>query len=363
LSLVAAVSAACNASPPAASVQGTSVTRSQLDSLLSEISQNAYAQCALELQGVNLPQSLTGAGQDTVSSDLASFELSTLVLQRLVDQDLARRGHPVTTADVTNARADLASQLTPGASNPSPCPGGLGGQQLVARLPGAFRSQQVSFLAAQEQLLITLGHVSVSRSTLAAYYAAHPAQFQEVCLSDVAVQTQAQAQAIYTAITSGAASFAAEAEQNSQNSIDSQTAADGGQIPCVPSSEIVNSVILGAIVGLAPGQISPPVFENTSATGGSGGVWFVLELDGRPGIPFSQAEPQIRQQLLSAQNAKVTAEFGRITKSAHVTVDPRYGSWSPAQGILPPKTPPAVDLLSRTADVPAGSGAASGVSG
>jgi hypothetical protein len=347
LVVAGALAAGCDLSPPAATVQGASVSRSQLDAVLSEISQNPYAQCALALQGVNLPATLSGAGDDTVSSALGSFELSTLVLEKLIDTDLARRGHPVTASDTSAARADLVSQLTAGSGSASPCPNGVDGQALVNRLPATFRADQVAFLAAQEQLAVTLGHVDIGPAALLAYYRNHSAQFQELCLSDIAVQSQAQAQSIHDAIASGSATFATEAQQNS---IDTQTAPNGGQIPCVPSSQVVNSVILGAIAGLKPGQISVPVFEqNASASGG--GVWFVLELNGRPDIPFSQAAPQIRQQLLSAQNTVVAAEFSRLAKTAHVDVDPRYGTWTAAQGIQAPKTPPAADLLSRSADL------------
>jgi len=358
LAALAAGGTACDLSPPAASVDGMSVSRSQLDAELSAISHSAYAQCALQLQGVNLPSTLTGAGGFTVSSDLASYELSTLVVERLADQDLTRLGHPVTSTDLADARTDLASELTAGASSSSPCPGGITGQLLVQRLPAGFRSGEVHFLAAQEQLAITLGHVDVGQSALLAYYQSHPSQFRQLCLSDIAVTSQAQAQSIRGAIEAGKETFATEAEQNS---IDTQTAANGGEIPCVAASEVVNGAILDAISGLSQGQISQPVFENASSSGGSG-VWFLLELDGRPAIPFAQAEAQIRQQLLAAQDSTVSAAFSRLAKAAKVTVDPRYGSWSPESGIQPPEPPPAADLLSRTADQPGGS-SSGGLSG
>jgi PPIC-type PPIASE domain len=359
LALAAVTAAACDLSPPAATVAGGNVSRSQLDDQLSEISQSPYAQCALVLQGVNLPTQLTGAGEATVPSSLASYVLSTMVLERLVEAELARQRHPVTSADLGAARNDLAMELTAGSSSPSPCPGQIDGQALVSHLPAGFRDDQIAFLAAQERLAATLGHVDLSDAALRAYYDAHQSQFQELCLSDIAVQSQAQAQSIHDAIASGSSSFATEAQQNS---IDTQTAADGGQIPCVPSSQIVNGVILAAVAGLSPGQLSAPVFEPGSGPGGSG-VWFVLQLNGRPDIPFSQAAPQIRQQLLSAQNSKVSAAFARLAQQSKVTVDPRYGSWSPKAGIRPPTPPPAADLLSRTADQPAASATSSAASG
>ena len=343
LAAVAAAGTACDLSPPAATVAGATVTTSQLNAQLSAIAQSPYAQCTLQIQGVNLPAKVTGAGDSTVTSELASFELSTLVLERLVTTDLARRGHPVTDGDVTSARQDLVAQLSSSASQ-SPCL--LSGRQLVDRLPAAFRNQQVRFLAAQERLAATLGKVDLSPAALFTYYQSHPTQFQEVCLSDIAVQSQAQAQQIHDAIASGASTFAAEAQQSS---IDTQTAANGGQIPCVATTQIVNQVITNAIAGLSPGQITQPVFEQTGTPGG-GGVWFVLQLDGRPNIPFESSQSQIRERLLSPANALVSAEFSRLAARADVSVDPRFGKWTVAQGIQPPTPPPPSDLLSASAD-------------
>ncbi len=343
LAALAAAATACDLSPPAATVAGSTITRRQLDDQLSLITGNSSVQCALQLQGVNLTGPLAGVGDDTVTSALATSELSTLVLERLVDQDVARHGATVTPSDRRAARTDFVNQLIP-TTSPSPC--GFSGEQLLSRLPVAFVKEQVAFLAGQERLAALLGHIDIGAGALRRYYDSHPAQFQQVCLSDIAVQTQAQAQQIHDAIAGGGATFEAEAKQFS---IDTQTAPAGGQIPCVASSEIVNSVILGAISGLGPGQLSQPVFEPPTGRGGSG-VWFVLRLNGRPEVPFTTAEAQIRQQLLASQNGVVSAEFARITRRADVVVDPRYGSWSAMVGVRPPMTPRAALLLSPTAD-------------
>jgi hypothetical protein len=351
-----AAGTACDLSPPAATVGTTTITRSQLDDQLALIAGNTDAQCALQLQGVNLAGPLTGAGDRTVTTSFATFELSTLVVQRLVDQDLARRGHPVTTANLQAARQDLVAQLTPTNAS-SPC--GLSGPSLLARLPKDFLDEQVQFLAAQEQLASVVGHVDVSHGALVRYYDTHPTQFQEVCLSAIAVQTQAQAQQIHDAIAGGHATFENEAMQFS---IDTQSAQSGGRIGCVPSAQIVNSVILDAISGLSSGQLSQAVFEPQTGSNGAG-IWVVLRVDGRPIVPFAQAESQIRQQLLSSQNSAVSAEFTKLTRRAHVVVDPRYGSWAGVAGVRAPLAPKPSYLLSPSADqgpAPAGPGTLAG---
>ena len=352
LAALAAAGTACDLSPPAATTDGGTVSTRQLVDQLELVANtnseaHAYVQCVLAAEGVNLPASVAGAGNDTVSSAFASFELSTLVLERLVHADLARRGRPVTPADLSAATSDLAAQVDAAAQSGS-CPQGATGPQVVDHLPAVFRQEQVGFLAAQERLAEVLGHVDLSVGGLMAYYQSHTSEFAEICLSDIAVQSQAQAQQIHDAIASGSATFAAEA---TQSSVDSQTAPQGGTLGCVARSAIANQVILSALAPLKAGQITQP-FQEPSTTGAS--LWLVLRFDGDKTVPFSQAETQIRQELLSAQNGTVSAEFGRITRAAHVTVDPRFGSWSATAGIQAPAPPPARDLLSRTADLSSG---------
>lgn len=345
LATLAVAGTACDLSSPAATAGSATISRGQLDSELILVANNQYVQCTLQLQGVTLPSPITGEGDDTVNSSVSSFELSTLVLEQLVSQDLAARHVSVTASDLSAARSDFVTEVTPSQSA-SPCPDGVQGQQLVSRLPGAFVDEQVKFLAEQELLAATLGHVDLSTQALQGYYNAHPSQFQEVCLSDIAVQSQAQAQSIRANIEAGKQTFAAAAQQSS---IDTSTSAGGGAIACVPMSEVVNNVVLDAINGLQPGQISQPAFEAQSM-GSTTGVWFLLEVNGRPLVPFSQAEPAIRNQLLATQNSTVSDEFAKLTKQAGVTVDPRYGTWSAAGGVQPPKSPPQDIVLSPSAD-------------
>lgn len=350
LAAAGALGAACDVSPPAATVGGATVTRSQLEAQLTADTSNrykTYTECALRLLGAAPPASLTGSGDATVDAGFASYELETLVFQHLVESDLAARHQTVTAADLDSARADLPLLLSPTSTTTSDC--GYSGTTLIRVLPGSFVDQQVRLIADQDRLEELVGHVDVSAAALAAYYAAHPAQFKEICLSDIAVTTQAQAQQAHDAIAKGTATFASEAQQVS---IDTQSAADGGQLGCVPSSEVVNGVILDAIAGLAPGQVSQPTYEPPSS--GGSGVWFILELDGTPQIPLSQAEPEIRQQLLAAANPQLAAEFTRITRHASVWVDPRYGSWSNTEGIVAP-IPPKPAELPAPATSPAGS--------
>ena len=341
----------CDISPPAATANGVGISQSQLGAQLTDAVQNKYALCVLQLQAPNLPASITGAGDSTVNSRFASYELSTLVLVQLISEDLARHHRTVTASEMSAARADLGVELGAVASSANtPCAGQASGAQLVAHLPPGFALDQVRYLADEEQLAAAVAHVDLGRAALQLYYFTHSSQFAQTCLSDIEVTSQAQAQSIRAAIASGSASFSNEAKQSS---LDTQTAQSGGVVtPCFTSSQLQSSMVLSSVPTLATGEVSQPV---QAATSSGSTVWLLLQVTSRPEVPFSSATSHIRLSLLSAQSAKISAEFNKLTSGARVTVDPRYGSWNRLQGILPPAPPPAKYLLSPSADQSAGS--------
>lgn len=343
LAALAVASTGCNLSPTAATVDGAPIAQSQLDAQLSDVVQSPFARCVLELQGTSLPSSLTGAGSSTVSSTLASYELSTMILEELISQDLTRLGHHVSASELSDAKTDLEAQLDSSieslseSGSPS-CASDLDGSELLSHLPAGFSSLQVRYLADEEQLAVAATHLDLSTSAVERYYLTHASQFAEVCLSDIEVASQAQAQSIRAAIASGASSFSAEARQSS---LDTSTAQNGGAIPCVPSSEVQNTTILSAIASLSTGQVSQPVQVSTSS---GSSAWILLEVNGRPELPINRVESEIRLTLLYAKDSALSRVFERITSEAKVTVDPQDGSWSRLRGVQPPVSPPAKDL-------------------
>jgi parvulin-like peptidyl-prolyl isomerase len=352
---VGAACTGCDVSPPAATVDGITITQSQLESQLSEIAQNQYALCAVELQGANLT-SVTGAGDSTVSSGFAAYELSTMVLNALIGKDLDQLHHPVTQSEVDSATTDLEVQFdSASSSGASQCAQQLTGAQLLQHLPASFSAQQVRYLADEEQLAVAVAHVDLSNAALERYYSAHLSDFSQTCISDIEVTSQEQAQLILAAISAGTSTFGDEAKQSS---IDTQTAPGGGAVtPCFTSAQIQGSSILSQISSLNTGQVSQPI-QTTTSSGST--VWLLLQVTSNPETPFSQVVPQIRLALLSAQDTKLSSEFNRIVSRARVTVDPRYGTWGHLQGVRPPVPPPAKFVLSPSADQAAGSSSALG---
>jgi hypothetical protein len=335
----------CDVSPAAATVNGVTITQSKLDTQLSDVAQNSYSRCLLQLEG-GLPSSVTGVGGNTVSSQLASSELSTLILGQLISRYLASHHVAVTTSAISSARADLEAGLVQAEQSAGSSPCGVAGRQLVERLPSSFANEEVGFLSDQELLAVSIGHLDLSTTGLKRYYSSHVSAFAEVCLSDIEVLSQSQAQSIRNSIASGSTSFGDAARADSE---DTSTSSNGGANPCFLMSGLQNASILSAIDALMPGQVSQPV-SVTSSTGQT--AWLLLQLNGRPELPFTQAATLAREMLLGTQSSKVSEELQHLTKAAHVNVDPRYGTWSHLKGVTPPVPPSTKYVLAPTANTP-----------
>jgi hypothetical protein len=342
------LTSACDVSPPAATVNGTTITQSQLNAQLSDFvnaTYGRYVQCTLELQGT-LPSSVNGVATNTVSTQLAAFELSTTILQELISQDLARRHVTVSGSELTAARQDLEAQLDSAESSGATTSCNLTGPQLIGKLPNGFSSVEVSYLADEEQLAVTLGHVSLDPTSIRHYYLTHSSEFAQVCLSVIGVSSQSEAQSILSSINSGSTTFSQAAKQDS---LLTDSAQNGGAYPCMLTSTLEGSSLLGPIEALSPGQLSQPLSE-TSSEGQT--LWLLVRMNGKPAEALRQARTQIREDLISAQNSKVTAELRRITATGDVWVDPRYGTWTKLRGVLPPTPPPTKYVLSPSAALP-----------
>ena len=95
-------------SPSAATVNGVTISQSQLQDQLTTVSGSTVAQCALsieESQSGGTPPPVAGTGDDTVSTQFAASQLNVLVAQTLEENELAARHQSVTAADI--AIADL----------------------------------------------------------------------------------------------------------------------------------------------------------------------------------------------------------------------------------------------------------------
>jgi hypothetical protein len=352
--VLGAGAAGCDLTPSAATVNGVSVSQSQLQDQLTVVSGSAVAQCALSIEeaqsGGTLPP-VAGTGDATVSTQFAAFELNSLVAQMLEQDSLAKRHVELTAADVSSAKQDYEAQLEAASTQvTSPC--NLTGTALVKRLPKAFVDQQAQSLAAQERLEEVVGHVDVSPSAVRAFYSSHLTDVTQLCLNLIIADDQASAQTIHDQIAAGA-SFAT-ASQGAGVQTDSP--ADGAG-PCVYPSDIVSQLgqtAATAVEGLADGQLAPPqgVPVPDQATGTTSTVWIVVGVRQHVLVPFAQTEVGLRQEILAMGASSLSAALERVVRSARVELDPRYGTWSSTHGVHAPTPPNPAFMLNTAVDQP-----------
>ncbi len=349
---VAVAASACTGSTGAATVGGTSISRATLNEQLAAIVDNADAGCVFSTVFAPTGATIPGAGEGTVTSEVASTELDDLVVDRLLTQDLAAHGRAITAADLQAARADLAAQVSGAVASASqsgslPAPCRSLSANPVASMPAVYGDQVVHFLAAQEQFRAMVGNVDISAGAIAQYYQQHQADFRQVCLHVIVSNSQAAAQQVHAAVAGGQ-SFAAAA---GGPGADTQLTPPSGQIPCELPATITSTfgtALSAAILGASPGQLLAPAAWTDPSTGGA--YWLVVRVDSLTALPLSQVTSTIREQLLSGTNTVAQAEFRKLVRQADVTVDARYGTWGATVGLQPPATPPAATVLNPAAN-------------
>ncbi len=343
--------AGCDLSPDAATVNGTTISQSELQDQLAAISGSSVARCALSIEdaqsGGTLP-TMKGTGQATVTTRFAAFSLNGLVAQTLEQGALAQRHVPVTAADVAAARKDYLAQLEVASTQvASPC--NLTGTALVNRLPKSFVDSQAVALAAQEKLEEVVGHVDVSPGAVRAYYNSHLSEVTQLCLNFIIATSQATAQTIHDAIAAGttfaAASKGPGADANSP---------PNGAGPCVFPNDVaaqLGSATATVVEGLADGQLAPPqaVSVPNQITGVNQTIWIVISVRAHQVVPFALTESGLRQEILAKGGPSFSAALGRVVRNARVELDPRYGTWSPTHGVAAP-TPPKPAFVLNTSD-------------
>jgi parvulin-like peptidyl-prolyl isomerase len=169
---------------------------------------------------------------------------------------------------------------------------------------------------------------------VAAYYQSNLPQFTTACVSVIATSTQAKAEQLVAQIDAGA-SFASVAKADS---IDTQTAANGGAIGCTYTEAQIEQAL--QVQSVTVGQPIAPVEDSSS------GSWVIYEVTSQTVAPLAEASPVVRRELLqSTSNVnRVSKEIVAFASTSDVSVDPKYGTWRGLE-IVPPTAPPSQYLL------------------
>ncbi len=360
------VVSACRVTPTAATANGDSIAVSTLNSRLSALNGTAAGQCLLQLEYPQLAaSSVEGAGSGTWLTSFASTILSGQVESLLAIQYGASKGITVGAADLAAAQseyestlngaisADVQQSTAAGAASACQGPDGtaLTGRALLDALPAGVRTADVRSQAVDDKLLAR--GADLSNSAVLAYYLANRPQFAVDCVSQIITGTQAQAEQIMSQLGSGA-DFASLARSNS---IDTQTAATGGQLGCRFTAAQVEQDL--QVTAITVGSPLTPVQT-------SGGQWAVYEVTSQTAEPVTAVASVIRSELLhSTPNVqRIDTELAAFARRSEIAVNPQYGTWRGLTVVTPPTPAPRYLLPGASASLATAAGtAASGGSG
>jgi parvulin-like peptidyl-prolyl isomerase len=299
---VLALSACGSARPPAAVVDGETITDAQLKDEMVLFSFLG------DLQQQPCGQAQTGESEDAAC---ARFTLSNLIQEDLVK-------HYATAHDITVADADVTAAVSQLESN-------LGGaDELDKRLKddGLTRSQ---FLALAHRLLLfsktqrAIGAATVDEDQLRNLYEQQKQQYTQIHAKHILVKDRSLAQRIAAQATPG--NFAALARKYST---DTGSASKGGDLGTLAASSLDPDFVAAALA-LQPGQISAPVHTQFG--------WHVILLVSADVQPFDQVKDQLSSTLTS--QAFGTWLQGRLT-AAEIDVNPKYGRLDTSTGAVVP---------------------------
>ncbi|HWD24420.1 MAG TPA: peptidylprolyl isomerase [Acidimicrobiales bacterium] len=333
LALVAGGAAACDASftPYAAKVNGSTISEKSIESDLRAIENNAPLKCIVS---ANNP--IIGAGgSGTFSSAFAASRLTSSVVSRLVESDLARR-HIAVTQVATGAAQNELSSLFQGQSTCTQNPSAA-----VQAFSPALRSSLVDPQAATDALSAQLAGEPLTVVGVANFARAHPITTSDQCVSVIFATSQSRAAALGAAIAQGA-SFATVAKASS---VESTSAANGGAIGCVVANSLP-SPINTMVTTLKIGEVSAPVAYS------SNGVTYYLLVEVTSRKPSLTTAAEV---LIGQGSAAESALVSRQLSQAKVEVNPSYGTWSNASGsfqVTPQHGPPAKFLGNVAAITP-----------
>jgi hypothetical protein len=320
------LASACDVTPPAATANGATISTGSLNTQLQALENTSAGGCLLQLENSQLtPTDAQGeGGPGTYSTAFAGFVLGNRVGDLLASQFAASKGITITAAELTSSKSDLQSTLdgeigqsVQAAEQSGVVPAcadittgsAISGVQLLRGLPASFAAEQVHNQAVDEKLLAR--GADLSNTAVTNYYNANQPLFTATCVSRIVTQTETDATAAMAKLQGGA-SFADVAKSNS---IDAQTAANGGALGCNFTESQVEQDL--DVQSLTVGQPTAPVSD--------GSEWVIYEVTSQTLVPLAQSEGVVRQELLQSQSnvSRVSREIVAFAHRSDVSVDPQ----------------------------------------
>jgi hypothetical protein len=328
---------------PAATVDGHDISASSITDEVKTIRDNSAYRRVLE-QSYGAPTLGTG-GNGTFDAAFVAQVLSLRVWYAAIEEDVDGRGMKVTPDLLSQSQQALEAQF----------------QQLGPKVFSSFPKEYRERLVRQ-RALISLVDDDITRkigTDERAFYRANRDEFAEICVSHalVGVQNgttpeaaQAKAQKLYDDIRSGKRTFTDVATSSSD---DPGAAQQGGALGCGSKLSLqFDPTFETAAFALKTGVVSKPVQTQFGSH---------LILVTKRTIPsYDEVSSQVQTVMQQAHDERVNAYLTRVICGGHVSVNPRYGTWTSqvCDGLapqLPQVKPPDGPKGATTTTAPANS--------
>ena len=316
---LALTTTACNTSPVAASVNGSEIKETALNLLVRlQASNRPYVASIDRAAAANSGGvTVTGDAPGTYSTKFVSGVLSTMIQALAVHQHLAATG-----------RLPGAEQLAAARSVDEALFGSV-----WLSFPQAFRDTQVAQDAEHAAIEPAPTNLAQLRS---AYQSVSKYFFSQVCVRSISVAVTRPDGSLNDSASLGSADQIVN-QYNLVHADPSLRAAlgrpAGGVVTCYDGLglEKQGQAFFDQVLALAPGTAAKP---QKTAFG-----YQVLAVDSRRPLPFDTAtQKALALGIAQAQGASDPA-LGAVVGPAHVTVDPRYGTWDRSTGSVTPPSP------------------------
>jgi hypothetical protein len=357
---LAVSAAACSSATDevAATVEGTEITRTDLETELDAMEADEAYRSGVEQQ---FQAPLRGEGEGTYDSGFMARLLSLRVYYELIDQELERRDIPVTDEDLEAVREEAVASV--------------GGPETFDAFPAEYQDRLVRQRALITKLGEAVAGADVEEGAAEAYYEENREQFESRCLAHILVgtddpeqptgeRTRAEAATRATELRAELAAGADFTElASSDANDDTVSAAEGGSLDCITRQTQFDPTFLEAAFAAEVGQVTEPVETQFG--------FHLILVSSAEVPPFEEVEPQIQQQLASGSAGAFDEVLRTTTCGSDVDVASRYGTWdtsSCAEGGFGSVVAPEGPSTTTTApgpgvggggapDEPAGSGA------
>ena len=327
------VAPGCGAvAPYAAIVDGSRITKADLDNELKAIQSNEEYLNSFHESVVAQGGAVKGQGNRTFDAAFVAQTLTNHIFLELIHQEIVEQKVKVTAEALQAADAELRENV--------------GAEETLDKFPKSYVEVLVRRNAEVTALRDHLARQEVSDADVERLYREQPGRFSETCASHILVETRAAADSVRARLLAGA-SFEEVARAESK---DTGSGQQGGSLGCVSSTEAAGFVapFRQAMQSLPLNELSQPVETQFG--------FHIIKVTGRTLDPLADVRAAIREEL---SGGAAGAAFERFildaARQADVDVNPRYGRWVPGDeetGEPPRVEPPRKPSTSTTAAGP-----------